>query len=133
MRALVALGILLAVPASVPLAQPTAPPGAEGPTGEGVIARRGADTLLGSALGAIRVVTPEGETLGDVSDVVLSREGRVIAFVVGVGGLLGVAEKPVAILWEHLRVRSREAELELVCDLGRAALDAAPAYRERDD
>ena len=97
---------------------------------EGILSWRGADTMLASEIGAFEVVTPAGETLGDVSDTILSRDGRIVALIVGVGGFLGLAEKPVAIAYEHFTVRTLdEGTLEFVCDLDRATLDAAPEYR----
>lgn len=110
-----------------------APVVAQGSASDGVIVQRAADTMLASALGAIEVVTPDGELLGDVTDTILSRDGRIVALVVGVGGFLGVAEKPVAIAWERLQVRAlQEDGFEFVCDLDRAVLDAAPVYRDRN-
>jgi len=99
---------------------------------DGVIVMRAADTMLASDLGAIDVVTADGETLGDVTDTILSRDGRIVALVVGMGGVLGVAEKPVAIAWEHLKVRALPDGFEFVCDLDRSVLDAAPVHRDRD-
>ena len=110
------------------------PAGAQGPP-EGVLAWRDLDTMVASELGAIEVVTPAGETIGDVSDTILSHDGRIVALVIGVGGLLGLAEKPVAVRWEHLSVRPREqtGEFVIVCELDRAALERAPPFREREE
>ena len=124
-RTAVALAAALALAA---IATPA--PAQDGPP-EGIVVWRGTDTMVASELGAIEVVTPAGETLGDVSDTILSHDGRLVALVVGVGGFLGLAEKEVAVRWEHLSVRAKaaEGEFEIVCELDRAALEAAPPYR----
>ena len=105
---------------------------AQEPAARVIIVQRGAETMLASSLGAVSVVTTDGETLGDVTDTILSRDGRIVALIVGLGGFLGLAERPVAIGYGHLTARTGESGLEFVCDLDRAALAAAPTYRERD-
>ena len=119
-----------AAPLLLALATATAAAQEGGPAA--TFAARGAGTLLASELGAIEVVTPAGEPLGDVDDAILSRDGRIVALVVGLGGVLGLAERPVAIRYAHFTVRAAEDGFELVCDLDRAALERAPSYRERE-
>ena len=101
----------------------------------GTMTMRGPDTMLADKLGAVRVFGPDDEEVGDVSDIILTHDGRVQALVVGVGGLLGLGEKPVAILYEHLSVRpvadGEEGEIEFVTDLDRQALKDAPPYSAR--
>jgi sporulation protein YlmC with PRC-barrel domain len=48
------------------------------------------------------VMTRQGENMGAVSDLVIDKDGQVIAIVVGVGGILGMGEKDVAIGWDDL-------------------------------
>ena len=97
------------------------------------VTERGAATLLGSKMPTLAVVGPDGAALGDVSDTILGPDGRIRALVVGVGGVLGLGERPVAIRWEHLAVRETADGFEIVSALDRAALDAAPEYREREE
>jgi hypothetical protein len=39
----------------------------------------------------------EGDNIGDIKDVLVSRDGRVTAVLIGVGGFLGIGEKDVAV------------------------------------
>lgn len=39
----------------------------------------------------------EGESIGDISDVLISQDGSVNAVIIGVGGFLGIGEKDVAV------------------------------------
>jgi hypothetical protein len=43
------------------------------------------------------VVGPNNEKIGDVSDIVFEKNGSVAAFVIGVGGFLGIGAKDVAL------------------------------------
>ena len=125
--------LLLAACLAHPAAAQQDAPVAEGPGGP-FLPDRAAGTMIASELPAIRVVTPDGEVLGDVSETILTHDGRIRALVVGVGGLLGLNEKPVAILYEHFAVRPAGEGFELVLvDLGADELEAAPEYAPRQD
>lgn len=43
-----------------------------------------------------RVYGPGLEDVGEISDVLLTQDGQVTAYIVDVGGFLGLGEKPVA-------------------------------------
>ena len=123
MRALAA-AIVLAGPAA---AQEAAPVG-----GGPFLVERGPGTMIASELTAISVVAPDGTVLGDVSETILTHDGRIGALVVGVGGLLGLNEKPVAIPYDRFTVRELDEGFELVLEgLGMADLEAAPEYVPR--
>jgi hypothetical protein len=49
------------------------------------------------------------ENLGDINDILLDKDGRVRAVIVGVGGFLGIGEKDVAIPFQSLEFTSRQA------------------------
>jgi PRC-barrel domain len=66
--------------------------------------------------------------IGDVNDILLDQGGNVIAVMVGVGGLLGLGEKNVAVPFDALKVVEKEREHYLVLDTSREALALAPAY-----
>jgi sporulation protein YlmC with PRC-barrel domain len=46
-----------------------------------------------------------GERIGDINEVVLSKDGKVAAVVVGVGGFLGIGEREVALSFESIRLK----------------------------
>ncbi len=76
---------------------------------------------------------PEWESIGEVSDVVMTRDGDVKAVLVDVGGFLGLGAKTVAITMEQLSWQTEEGDDEpfLVLKTDRAALENAPEF-ERD-
>ncbi|EIM25572.1 PRC-barrel domain-containing protein [Microvirga lotononidis] len=64
--------------------------------------------IMASDLIGTRVVSANNESIGDVNDVILDRNGRVMAAVVGVGGFLGIGEKNVAVPFDSLEFMSAQ-------------------------
>jgi sporulation protein YlmC with PRC-barrel domain len=94
--------------------------GAMGQAGRGearAIAQPQPGQMLGSDLRGTRVYGASNESIGDISDLVVDRDGRLAAVIVGVGGFLGIGQKDVAVPFEAL---------EIVADMG-AANSAAGA------
>jgi sporulation protein YlmC with PRC-barrel domain len=60
------------------------------------------DQVLASDLIGTRVVSANNESIGDINDVIVDRNGQVMAAVVGVGGFLGIGEKNVAVPFNSL-------------------------------
>lgn len=60
------------------------------------------DQMMASHLIGTRVVRANNESIGDINDVVVDRNGQVMAVVVGVGGFLGIGEKDVAVPFNSL-------------------------------
>jgi hypothetical protein len=59
---------------------------------------------LGSDLRGTRVYAANNESIGDISDLLLDGQGRVVAAIVGVGGFLGIGQKDVALPFEALEI-----------------------------
>ncbi|MCK9278382.1 MAG: DUF2795 domain-containing protein [Methanoculleus sp.] len=75
----------------------------------------------------IKVRNPEGENLGDLTDIAIDREsGRIAYAVLAYGGILGFGEKHFAIPWEAIRARS--GEKVAVVDMDKRTLDSAPGF-----
>jgi putative membrane protein len=68
------------------------------------LAAPGPNQILASELRGKRVYGADNENVGDINDVLLERNGRVVAVIVGVGGFLGIGEKDVAIPFEALEI-----------------------------
>ena len=98
------------------------------------IVERGPETMRGGKLGAVPVFDSGGEQVGDVEGTVLGFDGEVVALIVGVGGVLGLNEKLVAVRYGNVRAeRTSEDELRFVVDLERVDLEAAPAFEPKDE
>ncbi|WP_284165361.1 PRC-barrel domain-containing protein [Frigidibacter sp. SD6-1] len=77
---------------------------------------------------------PDWEDIGEINDVVLSRNGKVEAVLVDVGGFLGIGERQIAIDMAAVRFLADDATPEdlsdyfLVITAPRAAVEGAPEY-----
>lgn len=70
------------------------------------------------------------ETVGDVNDLVFSSAGQIKAIVVGVGGLIGIAEKNVAVRFEDAQMRhTGKNERTVVINATREEFKAAPEFK----
>jgi opacity protein-like surface antigen len=61
----------------------------------------------GSKLIGATVYGPDNASIGDINDVLIAKDGKINAVVIGVGGFLGVGEKHVAVPFEKLNVTRR--------------------------
>jgi sporulation protein YlmC with PRC-barrel domain len=74
-----------------------------------VLAHPGRDHILGSDLRGTVVYGANNEEIGEVNEIVISRDGQVVALVVGVGGFLGIGEKDVAIPFKAVEIAATNA------------------------
>jgi sporulation protein YlmC with PRC-barrel domain len=66
--------------------------------------------------------------IGTISDVLVDREGRVTAVIVGVGGFLGMQEKDVAAPFSALHSVEKNNKSYLVMNATKDELQNAPGY-----
>ena len=70
------------------------------------------------------------ETIGDVNEIVLGKDGKVAAVVLGVGGFLGMGEREVAVSFGSLQMRRTDNDrLVLVINATKDTLKGAPEWR----
>jgi len=83
------------------------PPAAAAPAAKGqVIAQQTADQWLASKFKGTDVIGADNAKIGDVSDVLFDKSGKVVAYVVGVGGFLGIGSKDVALTPSSFQVQA---------------------------
>lgn len=88
-----------------------------------------ASKLIGSS-----VRNSAGETIGDVNDVVLGKDGKVAAVVLGVGGILGLGERQVAVGFESLKLsRDNGGRMIPTLNATKESLKAAPEWKWSTD
>jgi hypothetical protein len=68
-----------------------------------------ADQWLSSNFIGTDVVGPDNEKIGDVSDILFDKNGRIVGYVVGVGGFLGIGAKNVALAPSSFQVMPASA------------------------
>jgi len=86
-----------------------------------------ADTI--SVLGK-KVRGPAGEDMGRVVDLLLDHDAQLHAVVIDFGGFLGVGSRKIAIDWQLVRFAPEDRDAPLVLSLGKAAIQAAPEYKD---
>lgn len=87
-----------------------------------------ADTIIGMS-----VIDAENETIGEVGDILIDEGGKVEAFIVDVGGFLGINEKPVAVSFDELQFARAEGSSDwtaIKTGLTKDALENHKAYTE---
>jgi sporulation protein YlmC with PRC-barrel domain len=67
--------------------------------------------MRGSRLMGVDVYGSDNQKIGDIDEVLLDRDGRIHAVVVGIGGFLGIGQKDVALPFGQLRWMSQNEAL----------------------
>ncbi|MBZ8135215.1 PRC-barrel domain-containing protein [Afifella sp. IM 167] len=75
------------------------------------------------------VYNRQDEAVGDINDLIFTKDGGVDAAVIGVGGFLGIGEKQVATAFDAIEVETApDGEIRLVIDGTKEQLEAAPEF-----
>lgn len=91
--------------------------------------QQGSSDWLASDLLGKAVVNANNETIGDVDNLVTDESGKIIAVVIGVGGVLGLGEKEVAVRFEDLKLsRDENNEVKLMANFNEETLASAPDF-----
>jgi sporulation protein YlmC with PRC-barrel domain len=98
-------------------------------TGEKFLATQADTEILASSLMGQTVYSQADENLGNINDIVFSKDGGIDAVVVGVGGFLGIGEKSVAVAYSNVQAMpGDDGSVKLVLNTTKEELDAAPSY-----
>jgi len=76
-----------------------------------------------------KVVGPNGEDLGLITDMIVDRDGRPLAAVIDFGGFLGVGSRKIAVDWKLLQFDPGHRDRKVVLPLDRREIEEAPEYR----
>lgn len=90
----------------------------------------GRSDLRASELIGSPVLDERGSELGQIDDLIVSRDDEIVSVLVSVGGFLGVGDKQVAIPYEELKVSPETRELFLA--MGEEQLMDLPEYRSAE-
>jgi sporulation protein YlmC with PRC-barrel domain len=76
------------------------------------------------------VYDPGDNKIGEVMDVLVNHDGKIDAFIVGVGGFLGAGEKDVAVPFDAIHFTNKNNnKWYMVMNTTKDALKAAPGYK----
>jgi sporulation protein YlmC with PRC-barrel domain len=82
-------------------------------------------TVLGK-----KVLGPEGEDMGRVTDLLLDRDAHIKSIVIDFGGFLGVGSRKIAIDWRLVRFVPDKPDAPIALSLGKVEVQAAPEYKD---
>ena len=126
--ALVLSAPVLAQTTSTP--PPTTPPPAATPSGQTMWYTHQAEEMRASKLIGTTVVNTANERIGDINEIVLGKDGKVAAVIVGVGGFLGMGEHEVAVNFNSIRMsRDQNDNLVVTMNATKDVLKDAPQWR----
>jgi sporulation protein YlmC with PRC-barrel domain len=132
MKTLTAAVIALTLAASPLVLAQTAPSPAPAPGGSmhpQWYSHQAGEMRASKLIGA-RVNNEAGERIGEINEIVLSKDGKVAAVVIGVGGFLGIGEREVAVTFESLRLtQDANHNTVLAISATKDSLKAAPEWR----
>jgi hypothetical protein len=74
------------------------------------------------------VYDPQDNKIGDIKDLLVDKDGKIGAAIVGVGGFLGAGEKNVAVPFNSLKLTDKNGKRYLVMNTTKEALKSAPGY-----
>jgi sporulation protein YlmC with PRC-barrel domain len=90
--------------------------------------RQGGEMRASKLIGA-DVRNTANEDVGEVNDVILDKDGKVAAVVLGVGGFLGIGERDVAVEFKSLRFAEKDGTPTITIDATKDALKSAPEWK----
>jgi hypothetical protein len=114
-------------PTVLPSSQSSTPSPSRTPAGESsalVVNDLDAQTAMG-----LPVETTKGEGLGHVVDLIVDRNGALLAAIVDFGGFLGVGSRKIAVDWRVLHFSGQGPLNKLITELPLDPLRSAPAYK----
>jgi sporulation protein YlmC with PRC-barrel domain len=94
------------------------------------IAKQSPDQHLASKFNGTDVIGADEKKIGDVSDVLFDKDQKVVAFIVGVGGFLGIGQKDVAIAPASFQTvpGKDQSDFRLRLAMTKDELKAAPTF-----
>jgi sporulation protein YlmC with PRC-barrel domain len=113
------------------------PPAQQNSTTTGVATPQMAQTLTALPPNASTVTNwykqnvydPADNKIGQISDVLVDRDGKVDAFIVSVGGFLGIGEKDVAVPFNAVHATEKNGKQWLTMNATKDGLKGAVGYK----
>jgi hypothetical protein len=99
-------------------------------SGEKFVNTQTSDQWLASDLMDMRIMGSGDENIGSISDLLVDKDGKIVAAVVGVGGFLGIGQKNVAISFDALDVtQDKDGNPQARLTLTKQDLEKAPEFK----
>ena len=90
--------------------------------------------LLAANLIGQTVLDASNESIGEVTDLITDKDGKILAVLVGAGGFLGIGQKDLAIRFQDIKVsRDENDDLIVKADVTKEMVAQAPDYQTLDE
>jgi sporulation protein YlmC with PRC-barrel domain len=99
--------------------------------GGSYLTEQGADQISANTYIGQSVYNGQNESIGSVNDLIMKKDGGLVAAVVGVGGFLGIGEKNVAVPMDKITVaqNTQDGSVKLTTSETVDSLKAAPEFK----
>ena len=115
--------------AQAPQPVPAAPRQAPGPAAQ-IHTNLPADSVTVTHWYKQNVYDPSDSKVGEIMDVLVDKDGKITAFIVGVGGFLGAGEKDVAVHFNAVQFKTKgNNKWYPVMNATKDALKSAPGFK----
>ena len=106
---------------------------AEPTDGSGYLTEQGDDQIAASTYIGQSVYNSSDESIGEINDLIFTKDGSVEAAVIGVGGFLGIGEKNVAVKLDTITAAAvpNSDDLKLTTQETADSLKAAPEFKTK--
>jgi hypothetical protein len=94
-----------------------------------VIPEQKPDQWLASKFKGTDVIGQNNEKIGDIDDILFDQKGTIVAYVVGVGGFLGLGSKDVALAPAAFHVEKNRNEYKLKLSMTKDELKQAAEFK----
>lgn len=100
------------------------------PSASGMFYTHQSTEMRASKLIGTNVTNAANESVGEINEILLGKDGKVAAVIVGVGGFLGMGEREVAMSYSSLRIaRDTNGKDVVTVNATKDQLKAAPAWK----
>jgi hypothetical protein len=98
------------------------------------LVKQDASELLAANLIGQTVLDANNESIGEVTDLITDKDGKILAVLIGAGGFLGIGQKDLAIRFEDIKVsRDENDDLMVKADVTKGMVAQAPDYQTLDE
>ena len=91
------------------------------------------DQLLATKIKGADVIGADDKKIGDISDLLFSKDGKLEAYVISVGGFLGVGAKEVALAPSSVQLSQDKDTWKVKVSASKDQLDQAPNFERHKD
>jgi sporulation protein YlmC with PRC-barrel domain len=116
---------------STPQTKAQAPASTTGMEQVGNLTTQSADQISAKTYMGQSVYNGQNESIGSINDLILQKQGGVVAAVVGVGGFLGMGQKNVAVPFDKITAtqNAQDGTIKLTTTETAESLKAAPEFK----